>query len=142
MQSWKRLELFIANFLNWKRETKSHYGNSIHDLSGDGYKGEAKHYKKFRIHTIKKKTDQLYKDDVIIFTKEKNTHYEPFNICATMSLNVFKYLIECKRIAEKLPDKTTKNNKYLVNDLKFQINICKSALTKLSKIIKELENER
>ena len=101
MKAWKKLEEYIAEYLSWKRLTKKHYGDSKPDVEGDGYTGDSKHYKKHRIHSIKKEMDMKYKDDIIIFTKEKGTHYEPHNVLVTLNLGVFNALLKCKRIAEK-----------------------------------------
>lgn len=135
MRSDKQLELWIAKYLGWKRENKLHYGHSIHDLTGDGYKGDSKHYKKHRIHTIKKEADLLYKDDIIIFTKEKRTHYEPHNILASITLEEFYYLLKCKRIAEKTPPQKIKTKPSM--ELIYKIRAIRKLFREVDKIIKK-----
>lgn len=139
MRSDKQLELWIAEYLGWKRETKKHYGHSIHDLSGDGYKGDSKHYKKHRIHTIKKEMDMKYKDDMIIFTKEKRTHYESHNILASITLEVFNYLLECKRIAEKTPPLKVKTK--TSNELIYKIRAIRQLFKDIEKLLKAKEEK-
>ena len=142
MQSWKKLEEYIASYLKWKRLTKKHYGDSKWDLSGDGFKGDSKHYAKHRIHSIKQKADMLYKDDILIFTKVKGTHYTSDNVLVTLSLGVFNALLQYKRIAEKVDKRTdvpTFENNNLVTDLKFQIGFIKEGFRKINKILKEME---
>ena len=147
MQSWKKLEVFIADYLGWKRITKKHYGDSCPDLKGDGYTSDSKHYKKHKIHSIKREADRLYKDDIIIFTKEKGTHYDPSNILVTVSLGIFDALLKCKRIAEKIDKRTNVpnlENDELINNLsrlKFRLNICKDTLRAMGNIIKEMEEK-
>lgn len=111
LKPWKKLEEYIAEYLEgWKRLKKKHYGDSVPDLEGDGYKGDSKHFKKFSIHTISDEMNAKYKTDIILFTKEKRIHYVPKNIRVTINLEQFAYLLHCKRKAEKIKVKIKKEN--------------------------------
>ncbi|MBA7632381.1 hypothetical protein ES703_39927 [subsurface metagenome] len=140
LKPWKKLEEYIADYLEgWVRKKKKHFGDSVWDLEGDGYKGGAKHFKRFSIHTISDKENRKYKDDVVLFTKEKRKHYVPENIRVTINLKQFDYLLHCKKRAEKMPKKVIKNKIDLRSELKFQINIIKKAIQVINKIFKKLE---
>jgi len=142
MKSWKRFEIWCADYLNWKRNTKQHYGHSICDIEGNGYKGECKNYKTMRIHTLKMKTDTKYKDDVILFSKLKGTKFEPCNVLITLSLVHFDALLKNKRTAEQLPDKIKRTDNCLVTnlkDLEYTLENIKLSYQKMKKIIKKIE---
>lgn len=142
LKPWKKLEEYIADYLEgWKRLKKKHYGDSIPDLKGDGYFGDSKHFERFSIHTISDKMSAKYKTDIILFTKEKRTHYVPKNIRVTINLDQFAYLLYCKKKAEKMPKKVIKNKIDLRSELKFQINIIKKAIQVINKIFKKLEKK-
>ena len=145
MKAWKQLEIYIAQFLGWERITKKHYGDSVPDLRGDGYTGDSKHYKKHRIHSIREKASMLYKTDVIIFTKEKRTHYVPKNILVTIDLEQFLYLLLCKRKADKLLGETTPRETtlpyHLVTDLIYKLKNAKAFLQNAIKIANKLEKK-
>lgn len=142
LKPWKKLEEYIADYLEgWIRKKKKHFGDSIWDVEGDGYKGGCKHYKRFSIHTISDEENQKYKDDVVLFTKEKRKHYVPKNIRVTINLDQFDYLLSCKKIAEKMPKKAIKDKRDLISDLKFQFNIIKIAFQGINKIFKKMEGK-
>lgn len=144
--AWVRLEEYIPTILKgWIRLKKKHFGDSVWDVEGDGYKGGCKHFKRFSIHTISDEENQKYKDDVVLFTKEKRKHYVPENIRVTINLNQFDYLLQCKKIAEKLDKRTNVpnlENDELINNLsrlKFRLNICKDTLRAMGNIIKDMD---
>jgi len=143
--AWVRLEEYIPTILKgWIRKKKKHFGDSVWDVEGDGYKGGCKHYKRFSIHTISDEENQKYKDDVVLFTKEKRKHYVPKNIRVTINLDQFAYLLQCKQIAEKVDNKNINliDNKLTTNfnNLKYNLEILKSSYSKMKKIIKEMES--
>ena len=141
MKPWKKFQYWVADYLNWKYIAKKHYGDSCADVrekKKDGFIGECKHHKKFAIHTLKQKTDILYKDDVIIFTKVKGTHYEPCNVLVTINIELFKNLLDCKRIAEKMPKEVkTKSSIELI----YKFRAIRQLFRDIDKIIKKLEEK-
>ncbi len=142
MKAWVLLEEYIPTILEgWERIKKKHYGDSVPDLKGDGYKGGAKHYKRFSIHTISDEENQKYKDDVVLFTKEKRKHYVPENIRVTINLKQFAYLLHCKKKAEKMPKKTIKDKRDLISEVKFKFNIIKKTFQDINKIFKKMETK-
>lgn len=141
MKAWKKLEEFCADYLGWKRLTKQHYGQSQHDIEGNGFKGDCKHYAKHRIHTIKQKADMLYKDDILIFTKAKGTHYEPYNVLVTINIELFKRFLEHYKVDKRTNVLNLENNKITTNlkDLSYNLENIKLSYRKMKKIIKEME---
>jgi len=142
--AWVRLEEYIPTVLKgWIRKKKKHFGDSVWDVEGDGYKGGCKHFKRFSIHTISDEENQKYKDDVVLFTKEKRKHYVPKNIRVTINLEQFAYLLYCKRIAEKankLQIDVNKNQfKIKLITLRNKTTYIKLLLQDINKIIKEME---
>jgi len=137
MKPWKKFQYWVADYLGWEYITKKHYGYSCPDVrekKKDGFVGECKHHKKFAIHTLKQKTDLLYKDDIIIFTKVKGTHYEPHNVLVAINIELFKNLLECKRIAEKTPPpkvKTKPSTKMI-----YKIRAIRQLFREIEKMIK------
>jgi len=139
MKAWVLFEEYIAEYLEgWIRKKKKHFGDSIWDVEGDGYKGGAKHYKRFSIHTISDEENMKYKDDVVLFTKEKRKHYVPENIRVTINLKQFAYLLHCKRKAEKMPKEFIKDKKDLVSEIKYKFNIIEINLKDIEKIFKKM----
>lgn len=94
MKSWKKLEFYISEYLGWKRRGKAHYGDSIWDVEGNGFRGDTKLYAKMRIHTLLEKAEGLYGNNCILITKLKRTHYEPCNVIVHLRLDKFKELLE------------------------------------------------
>ncbi len=142
LKPWKKLEEYIADYLEGGiRKKKKHFGDSVWDLEGDGYKGGSKHFKRFSLHTISDEENRKYKDDVILFTKEKRKHYVPENIRVTMNLKQFDYLLDCKKKAEKMPKKVIKGKRDFISDLKYQFNIIKIAFQNINKIFKKMERK-
>jgi len=145
VKSWKRFEIWCADYLSWKRNTKQHYGHSICDIEGDSYKGECKNYKTMRIHTLKQEIDTKYKDDVLIFTKLKGTKFEPCNVLIHLNLEQFHVLLKCKRIAETVDKRTNvlniENNRLtnLLKDMSYTLESVLLSYRKMKKIIKKIE---
>ena len=142
MKAWKKLEEYCADYLKelgWIRKKKKHYGDSVWDLEGQRRKGECKHYKAHKIHTVKNVTDAKYKDDVIIFTKVKRTHYEPHNVLVTITLEEFRYLSECKRISEKTPPPKFKTKPSI--ELIYKIRAIRQLFKDIEKLLKAKEEK-
>jgi hypothetical protein len=141
MKSWKRFEIFCADYLGWKRNTKQHYGHSICDIEGDGFKGECKNYKAMRIHSLKQEIDNKYKDDVILFTKLKGTKFEPCNVLVTINLELFRNFLSHYKLNRNKDVKFNENNNLtmLLRNLDFRLNICKDTLRAMEKIIKDIK---
>lgn len=149
MKAWKKLEEYIPTYLkNWKRQTKLHYGHSICDLKGNGFKGECKHYKKFRIHTILDEAEAKYHSGIILFTKEKGSHYTPENIIVHFRLNLFKEFLGHLQTVLTLTSKKgcqlnqeTVDNRFtiLLKDMSYTLETVLLSYRKMKKIIKEME---
>jgi len=147
MQAWKKLEEFCADFLSdlgWIRKKKKSYGDKIWDLAGQGFKGECKHWKAHKIHTIKNETDAKYKDDVLIFTKVKRTHYLPSNVFVTISLKLLKEFLINYRTMLKL-DKSNKDVnlidnmlRRLLDDLDYKVGIINVSASDMKKVIRKI----
>ena len=143
MKSWAKLEQFCADFLSdlgWIRRTKKHFGDKIWDIEGQGFKGECKHYKAHKIHTIKNDTDLKYGDDCLIFTKVKRTHYTPNNVYVTISLKLLREFLELYKVKNSLrKDTKTLNYSNSLNTLKYKVGNTKVLLSDINKIIKKME---
>lgn len=145
MKPWKKLEEWVANYLAWIRRTKSSYGDSIWDVEGDGYIGDAKHYKKMRVISLSDEMNSKFKQDTILFLKRKGDHYTGRNIRVLMNIDQFKILLRCRRAIIKL-DKSNKdvnlNDDNLTNSLKtlrYKLEAIKLLYKDMKKIIKEME---
>jgi len=142
MKPWKKFQLWIADYLNWKYITKKHYGDSVPDVKGDGFVGECKHFKAMRIHTLLDKTEALYHTGIILFTKIKGTHYAPENVIVSFRLGLFKEFLDHHNIVLNLPDKIKKEDKRdLVSEIKYKFNIIEINLKGIEKIFKKIEKK-
>jgi len=145
MKAWKKFQYWVAEYLGWEYIAKKHYGDSCPDVKGDGFIGECKHHKSFAIHTLKIKTDNLYKDDIILFTKVKGTHYDPRNVLVTIRLDWFKIFLEDYKKVLKVDIDDTKvkfTDDNLTNNLKtltYKLEQVKLLTNDMKKILKELE---